>query len=159
VKPKWGKVFSETINTGIYVVEPWVMDFIPDGQPYDFSSDLFPKLMEAGHKLYGMVADGYWCDVGSRESYMEVHRDILSGVARIFIPGVHAGDGLWVAESAKIDESAILGNGVVIGENVRIRSGAVIGDMTVIDDNCVIGAEAFVSHCIVRNEHLIGTHA
>lgn len=158
-KPTWGQVFSDTINTGIYVIEPWVLDFIPEGRPFDFSAELFPALMDAGHKLYGTVVNGYWCDVGSRESYMEVHRDVLAGAAKIFVPGVHAREGLWVADSAKIDDGATIGSGVVIGENVRIRSGAVIGDQTVIDDNCVIGADAVVSHSVVWSDTFIGRNA
>jgi len=158
-KPTWGQVFSDTINTGIYVIEPWVLDFIPDDLPFDFSSELFPRLMDAGHKLYGVAVDGYWCDVGSRESYMDVHRDVLGGAANIFIPGVHAREGLWVAESAKIDDDVTLGMGVVIGENVRIKSGAVIGDLTVVDDNCVIGADARVSHSIVWSDTFIGRNS
>ncbi len=158
-KPTWGQVFSDTINTGIYVIEPWVLDFIPEGQSFDFSSDLFPALMAAGHKLYGTVVEGYWCDVGSRESYVDVHRDVLAGAAKIFVPGVHAREGLWVAESAKIEEGASIGQGVVIGENVRIRSGAVIGDLTVIDDNCVIGADAVVSHSVVWSDTFVGRNA
>ena len=158
-KPTWGQVFSDTINTGIYVIEPWVLDFIPEGEPYDFSADLFPKLMEAGHKLYGIAVDGYWCDVGSRDSYIEVHRDILNGAAKIYIPGVHAREGLWVADSAKIEQGVTLGVGVVIGENVRVRSGAVIGDLTVIDDNCVVGSDALVSHSIVWSDTFIGRNS
>ncbi len=155
-KPSWGQVFSDTINTGIYVVEPWVLDYIPAGDSFDFSADLFPSLMEDGHSLYGIAADGYWCDVGSRESYMQVHRDILDGQVKLFVPGIHARDGLWVAESARIDETATLGNSVVIGENVRVRSGAIIGDYTVIDDNCVIGADARVTHSILWSDTFVG---
>lgn len=158
-KPTWGQVFSDTINTGIYVIEPWVLDYIPEGAPFDFSSELFPALMEAGHKLYGVVVDGYWCDVGSRESYMDVHRDVLGGEAKIFIPGVHARAGLWVAESAKVDDGAKIGEGVVIGENVRVRAGAVIGDLTVIADNCVVGADSVVSHSVVWSDTFIGRNA
>ena len=158
-KPTWGQVFSDTINTGIYVIEPWVLDYIPEGRSFDFSSELFPALMAAGHKLYGTVVDGYWCDVGSRESYVDVHRDVLAGAARIYIPGVHAREGLWVSETAKIDEGVTIGEGVVIGENVRIRSGAVIGDLTVIDDNCVIGANSLVSHSVLWSDTFVGSNA
>lgn len=158
-KPTWGQVFSDTINTGIYIVEPWVLDYIPDGKPFDFSSDLFPLLMQNGHRIYGVAVDGYWCDVGSRESYVDVHRDILQGDARIFIPGVHASEGLWVADSAKIDDNVHLGSGVVIGENVRIREGAHIGDQTVIADNCVIGHGATVSHSVIWSDTFIGRQA
>ena len=155
-KPTWGQVFTDTINTGIYVIEPWVLDYIPEGESYDFSGDLFPRLMEDGHSIYGVAVEGYWCDVGSHDSYMQVHRDILDGQAKVFIPGIHAREGLWVAESARIDETATLGTGVVIGENVRVREGAFIGDFTVIDDNCVIGADARVTHSILWSDTFVG---
>ena len=155
-KPTWGQVFSDTINTGIYVVEPWVLDYIPADTPFDFSADLFPKLMEDGHPLYGLAVEGYWCDVGSRESYMEVHRDILDGKSHSFVPGVHARKGVWVSESAKIDGTATLGNCVVIGENVTVRAGAVIGDYTVIDDNCVIGQGVHVTHSVIWGDTFVG---
>lgn len=158
-KPTWGQVFSDTINTGIYVVEPWVLDFVPEGTPFDFSSDLFPLLMEQGHALYGCVVDGYWCDVGSRETYMQAHRDVLNGDAMVFVPGVVAREGLWIGEGAKIDPEATLGNHVVIGANVNVRRGAVIGDYTVIDDNCVIGTDTRVSHSVLWTDTFVGMGA
>lgn len=90
---------------------------------------------------------------------MQVHREILEGAARIYVPGIHAREGLWVSESAKVDASATLGNGVVIGDNVRIREGAVIGDFTVIDDNCVVGADARVSHSVLWSDTFVGKQA
>lgn len=158
-KPTWGQVFSDTINTGIYVIEPWVLGYIPAEESYDFSGDLFPKLMADGHPLYGIAVDGYWCDVGSRETYLEVHRDILEGKSHTFIPGVQAREGLWVSESAKIDKSATLGKGVVVGENVTISANAVIGDNVVIDNNCVVGESAHVSHSILWGDTYVGRQA
>ncbi len=157
-KPTWGQVFSDRINTGIYVVEPWVLDEIPAG-PYDFSADLFPKLMEQGHPLYGMVCEGYWCDVGSRESYLEVHADILDGKAMIYVPGVQASETLWVAENATVAPDAILGEKVVLGSNVTVRSGAVVADYTVVGDNCVIGNDARVEHSVLWDDTFVGKHA
>ncbi|HSK47921.1 MAG TPA: sugar phosphate nucleotidyltransferase, partial [Coriobacteriia bacterium] len=158
-KPTWGQVFSDQINTGIYVMEPWVLDEIPEGQPYDFSAELFPKLMEQGHALYGLAVDGYWCDVGSRESYLEVHKDILDSKAMIFVPGVQAHEGLWVAESAVVDPNATLGDKVVIGNNTKISAGAVVGDYTVVGDNCVIGEDARVSHSVLWDDTFVGKQA
>jgi len=157
-KPSWGQVFSDQINTGIYVIDPWVLAEIPDG-PYDFSGDLFPKLMEAGHPLYGVAVDGYWCDVGSRESYLQVHRDVLDGHAMIFVPGVKTRDGVWVAETASVEAGATLGDKVVIGENTKVRAGAVIGDHTVLGDNCIVGADARVSHSVIWDSTFIGKQA
>ncbi len=158
-KPSWGQVFSDHINTGIYVIEPWVLEKIPDDRPYDFSAELFPALMTEGHALYGIIVDGYWCDVGSRESYLDVHRDILDGAAMVYVPGVHAREGLWVADSARIAPDATLGERVVIGENVTVRSGAHVGDYTVIGDNCVIGADARVDHSVIWDDTFVGKQA
>lgn len=158
-KPTWGQVFSDTINTGIYVVEPWVLDLVPQGTPFDFSGDLFPLLMEQGHDIYGCVLEGYWCDIGSRETYMQAHRDILDGTGMVYIPGVLAREGLWIGEGAKIDPDATLGTHVVIGENVNVRAGAVIGDYTVIGDNCVIGTDTRVSHSVLWTDTFVGMGA
>ena len=78
-KPTWGEVFSDTINTGIYVVEPEVFDFIPEGEVVDFSGDVFPALLDSGHTLHGHVTEGYWEDVGTLEAYSRAHTDVLDG--------------------------------------------------------------------------------
>lgn len=158
-KPTWGQVFSDRINTGIYVIEPWVLDKIPPGTPYDFSSELFPALMDEGHALYGSVTECYWCDVGSRDSYLDVHRDILDGKAMIYVPGVHARPGLWVSDSARVDPSARIGDKVVIGDNVTIRADAVVGDHVVVGDNCVISTGARVDHSVMWSDTFVGMHA
>ncbi|MEN6430946.1 MAG: sugar phosphate nucleotidyltransferase [Coriobacteriales bacterium] len=155
-KPTWGQVFSDTINTGIYVLDPLVFDFIPEGKAYDFSSDLFPSLMRQGHDLYGYVADGYWCDIGSLESYVQAHRDVLDGKARIFIPGTRALGDVWYGKGVEVDPGAEIGTKVVIGENTRIRSGARIGDYTVIGDNCLIGHDTDVERSIIWSDSFIG---
>lgn len=158
-KPTWGQVFSDTINTGIYVMDPVVFDHIPTDRPFDFSSELFPLLMESGFELYGCPVDGYWCDVGGVDSYMQVHRDILDGKAMVFTPGVSARDGLWVGEGSQVDPTAHIGTGVVIGRNVTIRAGARIGDYTVLGDNVVVGANASVSHSVVWGDSFIGKNS
>ena len=158
-KPSWGQVFSDTINTGIYVVDPLIFDYIPEGKPFDFSSELFPLLMENGHDLYGCVVDGYWCDVGSLESYVEVHRDILDGKAMIFTPGAKTKDDVWVGEGADIDPSVEIGSKVVIGANTRIRAGAKLGSYTVIGDNCMIGYDAELHHATVWDDCFVGAHS
>lgn len=158
-KPTWGQVFSDTINTGIYVMEPEVFEHIPEGRPFDFSSELFPLLMEKGYGLYGCPVDGYWCDIGSVDTYMQAHRDILDGKAKVFVPGVTAREGLWVGEGCEVDPSAYVGSAVVLGRNVTVRAGAHVGDYTVLGDNCVVGAHSAVSHSIVWGDSFIGKQA
>ncbi len=158
-KPSWGQVFSDTINTGIYVVEPLVFDYIPEGKPFDFSSELFPLLMKNGHELYGCIVDGYWADVGSLEGYVEVHRDILDGKAMIYVPGARTKDDVWVGPGADIDPSVQISPKVVIGANTTVRAGAKLGPYTVIGDNCLIGNDAETDHTIVWNDSFVGKHS
>ncbi|MRS12451.1 MAG: mannose-1-phosphate guanyltransferase [Actinobacteria bacterium] len=155
-KPSWGQVFSDTINTGIYVVDPLVFDFIPEGKPYDFSSELFPLLMKNGYDLYGCVVEGYWADVGSLDGYIDVHRDILDGKAMIYVPGARTKDDVWVGPGADIDPSASIASKVVIGANTKVRAGAKLGPYTIIGDNCLVGADAEISHSIIWNDAFIG---
>ncbi|MBN1192101.1 MAG: NTP transferase domain-containing protein [Coriobacteriia bacterium] len=158
-KPSWGQVFSDTINTGIYVVDPLVFEYIPEGRPFDFSSEVFPLLMSEGHDLYGCVVDGYWCDVGSLESYIEVHRDILDGKAMLYVPGSRTKDSVWLGHGSEVDPSAQLSSKVVVGANTRIRAGAVLGPYTIVGDNCLIGADAQTEHSIIWNDSFVGTRS
>jgi len=86
-KPSWSEVFSDTVNTGIYILEPEIFDSMESGKPYDFSQDLFPLLLRAGKPLYGYVMNEYWSDIGSLQQYREAHIDILNGKVQLRPPG------------------------------------------------------------------------
>src|SRR6185312_5660227 len=86
-KPTWGEVFSDTINTGIYVIEPEVLSFIPPGEEFDFAHDLFPLLLDKGMPMYGYAPEGEWTDVGNLEAYLEVHRDVLDRRVQVEMAG------------------------------------------------------------------------
>ena len=73
------QVFSDTVNTGIYVLEPKVLNYCPTSQSFDFSQDLFPIMMRNGDPIFGHIAEGYWCDIGNLEEYARATRDILEG--------------------------------------------------------------------------------
>ncbi|HEY7361304.1 MAG TPA: nucleotidyltransferase family protein, partial [Streptosporangiaceae bacterium] len=102
-KPTWGQVFSDTVNTGIYVMEPEVLAEVPAGVPVDWSGDVFPQLLKAGAPLYGWIADGYWEDVGSHESYLKAQADVLSGKVEAEIGGFEVSPGVWIREGAEVD--------------------------------------------------------
>ncbi len=102
-KPTWGQVFSDTINTGIYVLEPEIFDFIPEGQSVDFSSESFPDALAAGKALFGYVADGYWEDVGTLEAYLKSHQDILDQNVQVDISGFELRPRVWLGKGAEID--------------------------------------------------------
>ncbi|MDD5018350.1 MAG: NDP-sugar synthase [Eubacteriales bacterium] len=119
-KPGWEDVFSDTVNTGIYILEPDVLDLIPKGQPFDFAKDLFPLMMDKGLPIYGYIAKGYWCDVGNIDSYIRAHEDLLKGTIEAKIlgrcaGGIYVGDGVSISNSALIQSPGFIGNGAVIG--------------------------------------------
>lgn len=85
-KPDWARVVSDLVNTGIYVISPRAMEYVPEGRPFDFSKDLFPKLLESGHELRGISMDGYWCDIGTPRAYHQCCLDALDG--RLYLEDV-----------------------------------------------------------------------
>jgi mannose-1-phosphate guanylyltransferase/phosphomannomutase len=155
-KPGWSEVFSDTVNTGIYILEPKVFDFIPKGKDFDFSKDLFPLLLEEQQPLYGFIADGYWCDVGNIESYMKVHYDALSGKVKLDIPGQEIAPGVWIGKNVDIPPSASIKGPVLIGDNTQIKDLVKIREFTVIGDNTLIDTNALLLRSIVWSNSYIG---
>ena len=82
-KPTWEKVVTDRVSTGIYVLAPDVTDRIPEGVPYDFAKDLFPKLLAEGVPMTGRIMEGYWCDVGTPRAYYQCNLDALDGFYRL----------------------------------------------------------------------------
>ena len=153
-KPTWGEVFSDTINTGIYVLEPSIFDYIGEGQ-VDFSSDVFPKLLEEGKPLYGAVVDGYWEDVGTLESYISAHRDCLDRKVAVQLPGFEMSDRVWVGEGADVHPNARIDGPCIIGHDCRVEAGAHLAPYTVLGDNVRVGADSYIERSVVHdNSHL-----
>ena len=158
-KPSWGEVFSDTINTGIYVIEPRVLERYPIGESFDFSKDLFPQLLADGEPLYGYVAEGYWTDVGSIAEYARANADLLLGkmkaapIGREILPGVFAGG------DVELDPSAQLTGPIYLGSGVRIGGGAVIIGPTVLRDAVTVDAGAYVESSIVWRNSYVGERA
>ncbi|MBC7230118.1 MAG: NTP transferase domain-containing protein [Actinobacteria bacterium] len=155
-KPNWGQVFSDTINTGIYVLEPEVLDLIPEGQPFDFSKDLFPRLLEKGFPLYGYVADGYWCDIGNFEQYIAAHRDILDRRVNIDPPGFRVAENIWVGEGVDIEEGAEIRGPAVLGDHCKVERGAVVREYSVLGHNVAVKGESFVHRAIIYDNSYVG---
>ncbi|RMA97703.1 sugar phosphate nucleotidyltransferase [Hydrogenothermus marinus] len=157
-KPSWGEVFSDTINTGIYVIEPEILDFIPLKENFDFAKNLFPLLMEKGIDLYGINMEGYWRDVGNPDSYREVHQDILNERLNFEIPGkvVEYPDGkLYLTGDSQIDNSVEIVGNVVIGNNVKLGKGVKLNNV-VIGDNVEIGENGKIRNSVLWHDIKIG---
>ena len=150
-KPTWGQVFSDTINTGIFVLEPEIFDYIAPDRPVDFSGEVFPKLLEDGRPLYGAIAEGYWEDVGTLAAYVRAHKDILDAKVSVDIPGFEVRPGVWVGEDADVHPDAVVAGPAVIGDNCRIEPGATVGEYTVLGSNVRVRADAFLERTVVND--------
>ena len=158
-KPSTSEVFSDTVNTGTYILEPEVLDYLPANQECDFSKELFPLLLDKNEPMYGYVAEGYWCDVGHLDAYRKAQYDALQHTVRLKLPYQELSPNLWVGENtyihptAKIETPALIGDNCRIGPRVHIELGSVIGD------NVTIGPDADIKRPIVWNGALVGEDA
>src|SRR5256712_3384412 len=143
-KPSWGEVFSDTINTGIYVMEPRVLRQYAVGEVFDFSKDLFPKLLAEGEPLFGYVADGYWTDIGSIPEYARANADLLQGkvraapLGRELMPGVVVNGDVEIDPTARITGPVFLGEGAKIGAHVESVGATVLRDYVSVDVGAVV---------------------
>lgn len=147
-KPDWSDVLSDTINTGIYILEPEVLDLIPENGVYDFGHDLFPALVEVGRPVYGYVMQGYWCDIGDVRAYLAATADAMKGHIRM--DGIFAKPNHVVQmPGAVVDRSAILEGPCLIGPNAQVHAGAYVGPYSVIGRDCIVGEQASVKRAIL----------
>jgi len=149
-KPGWGEVFSDTINTGIYILEPEVLDLIPEGENRDWAKDVFPIMLETGAALYGCDMKGYWADIGNPEAYLEACRDICHD--KVFVQIVEppvTGDGrIFISPDTEVDERAALAGMVVLGGNTRVQGSARLTD-SVVGRNCLIEDEVIMQDAVL----------
>ncbi|HEX2924915.1 MAG TPA: mannose-1-phosphate guanyltransferase [Ruminiclostridium sp.] len=138
-KPSWGEVFSDTVNTGIYILSPEVLKYFKKGDVFDFSKDLFPILLKKQEPMYGFVTEDYWCDIGDLDAYVGVHSDILNKKVDISIDAREIRQGVWVSEGAVISKSAVIKPPVLIGKNSVIKDGCILGSCSVVGEDCNIG--------------------
>jgi mannose-1-phosphate guanylyltransferase/phosphomannomutase len=175
-KPSWGQVFSDTINTGIYVLEPDVLKHIPTDRPYDFSKELFPLLLEMGRPIYGYVCEGYWQDIGNLDQYRQANFDALDERVRLNIPGLKIRGDVWIGEGVEIDDVEGVEGPAFIGNYARISPEASVGPYTilgaattlrergrisrsVLDSSCYIGRSAVIEGAIIGRNCDIRAHA
>lgn len=160
-KPSWGEVFSDTINTGIYIFNPDILNFIPFDTNYDFAKNLFPDLLDKEQRFFGFTGIGYWKDIGTLLEYRKVHEDILNGDIDCEIKGERKGTigrDVWVGKNVKIHPGAKLKDSIVIGNNVTIEDGVEITN-SVIGDDCYIDSGAKIVRSILWSKNVIEKEA
>jgi mannose-1-phosphate guanylyltransferase len=168
-KPEAQEAASNLANTGVYVLEPKVLDYIPESTFFDFAKDVFPRLLESGEKISGYdEGEFYWSDIGTLESYRMAQRDALSGRVTVEVPGEWCGGGLWISEEARVHPSAyslmegytfvgpnaVVGRGaslsgaVAVGGDCRVSDGAIVKQSVLLPGSSV-GSGAYLEDCIV----------
>lgn len=155
-KPSWGEVFSDTVNTGIYILEPEVLDYFGPGQKYDFSKDLFPRLLQDRQPLFGVVLEGYWCDIGNLRQYLQCHLDVLDKKVQIAIPGTETAPNVYVGENVYIDPTAVIKGPALIGDRCHIGPRVNIEPYTVLGEGCIVEAQASLKRTVVYNGVYLG---
>ncbi|NLV56698.1 MAG: NTP transferase domain-containing protein [Acidimicrobiales bacterium] len=158
-KPTWGQVFSDTINTGIFVLEPDIFDLIAPDRPVDFSEEVFPQALAEGRTLIGAVAEGYWEDVGTLDAYVRAHHDVLDGTVVVDVPGFRLRDGVWLGDGAEVHPEAEIRGSAVIGAGCRVEAGARLGPYAVLGRNTRVRRDALVERSVVHENVYVGESA
>jgi mannose-1-phosphate guanylyltransferase/phosphomannomutase len=158
-KPSWGQVFSDTINTGVYVLDPEVLQHIPPDQPFDFSKELFPLLLEMGRPLYGLPLDGYWQDIGNLDQYRQANFDALDGLVRLTIPGIKLRGNIWLGEGVELDDLDDVEGPALISNYCRIARDAHVGPYSVLSASVTLREGARTVRSVVDASTHIGQGA
>jgi mannose-1-phosphate guanylyltransferase len=158
-KPAVERAISNLANTGIYVLEPEVLEYIPKNTFFDFAEDVFPRLLAAGERLAGYEGSFYWSDIGNLEAYRAAQRDALSGKVRVKIPGEQLEGGLWMERDSQVHPTLTLEGRAMIGHDVVIGRGVtLIGDVTV-GDGCWVRSGATIKRSILLPGSYVGDGA
>jgi mannose-1-phosphate guanylyltransferase len=147
-KPKADEITCDTINAGIYVLEPDTFDRIPKDTPWSIERSFFPSLIERQETFVAYVYRGYWIDIGTPEKYAQVHRDIMDGRYRM-PPFTDGAPTSWVSLQARVEEGAVLDGPCFIDEGTIVKAGARIGPYSVVGKQCHIEEQAVVEHSII----------
>jgi mannose-1-phosphate guanylyltransferase / phosphomannomutase len=157
-KPSWGEVFSDTVNTGMYILEPSVFEYMEQGRSYDWSQDIFPQILREEKPLFGYIMPDYWCDVGNLNQYREAQYTVLDGTTKVTMPG-HERSGSWIGEGCEIEPEVHVIAPSLIGRNVKIKGGATIGPYAVIGDNAIIEDGAYIHRSVLWDNVYVGANS
>jgi NDP-sugar pyrophosphorylase family protein len=150
-KPKPEEVTCDTINAGIYILEPRVLDYIPEGEPFMFEYGVFPQLLERQEPFYAYTWRGYWRDIGTASSYLQANMDVLAGKVNLL-------DRLPAERGEKFDEMAEIDQTSVVDPSCTVKAGAQIIN-SVVGRNSYIEERARIENCVVRGGSRIGSDA
>ena len=158
-KPDAGQLTCNTINAGVYVLEPDTFDRIPAGTKYSIERRYFPSLVERGETFVAHVARGYWIDIGAVEKYVQVHRDIMAGRCAAHPFAGRAADAPLVDPRAEISASAQVDAPSFVAAGARVAAGAAVRANSVIGANAAVGENAEIDGSILWPDCVVGAGA
>ena len=158
-KPSWGEVFSDQVNTGIYVMDPAVLELLPPSAVVDWSTDVFPKMLKNSLPLYGHLAEGYWCDIGNLQTYYQANWDALGGQVQVEIAGARRDGHIWVGEDVELAHDVRLQGPAFLGQECKIKPGVFINGPVCIGKYSVVDRNTKVSNSIVWNYSYLGENS
>lgn len=148
-KPSWGEVFSDTVNTGIYILEPDIFHYFDRGIPYDFSNDLFPLLLMVGCPLYGYIAQGYWSDIGNLSQYRQAQFDMLDRKVDVLIRGAEILPHVWIGERVKIHRNIVFNGPAFIGNECVLEDGVYIGSYSIVGSGSMLKRQSVLERAVI----------
>jgi mannose-1-phosphate guanylyltransferase len=157
-KPRPEEIDTDLINAGLYVLEPEVLELVPLGRAVSIERDVFPRLAEEG-SVYGIELPGYWLDVGTPESYLQAHRDVLERIFQTRVGDALGADFMLVDESATVHPQAKLVPPVYVGPNAVVDAGARLGSLAVLGAEARLGEGCLVENAVVGARTGVGAGA
>ena len=157
-KPAVEEALSTNINTGIYIFEPEIFDYIPSNQEYDIGGELFPKLVEKQAPFYAVSMDFEWVDIGKVPDYWRAIRGVLLGeIKNVKIPGTEVKPGIYTGLNVSVNWDKVNIQGpVYIGGMTKIEDGANIIGPAMIGPNCWICNGATVDNSVIFEYSRLG---
>jgi mannose-1-phosphate guanylyltransferase len=156
-KPSRDQVTTNMINAGVYILENEILQSIPADTNYSFERQLFPELLQRGEAFYAYSSHSYWIDIGKPDTYLQTHKDLLTGKSRNY--RLDGQENISTGSGCEIDSNAQLTGPILLGEHCRIEAGARLKGPLVIGANSFIGAESLLESSVLWTGVTIGTGA
>ena len=157
-KPRWDEITTNLINAGTYVLEPEVLELVPEGKNYSFERELFPSLLLKGEKIFGFVSKSYWLDLGTPQKYLKAQTDILEGKIDFDFPFNQKKVGIWIGENTEISKSSNIFPPAFIGGYCKITQDVIINNQSVILNKTEICNGTRIKNSLIMNNCKIGNN-
>lgn len=155
-KPSWDEATVDTVNAGIYVLDPSVFQFVPKDEPYSFERGLFPHLLHINSPVYSYITEDYWLDIGSPSKYMQAHVDILKKHVEVELDATEVKPGIFMGKDVEIDPTVELLGPLFVGDRVRLAKGVKLNEFSVLNSGVSVGENSSLQHSLLWSDTVVG---